>query len=213
MPNYELYKATDVNRYYQDMNEHLVAGGIDYKGLLVDKGLKLELLAGAAAQYKSRAFDGRKFLYTSGYPSTLPSDFLYGDLTEIFQPENLRADGYFIDGLTAGRDCMVEIALRNGGRVRLVTLTEDESDRLWRGRIGGKDFLCLTSSALTYDDEGVTLIDERPEVSADFYADGKFARQTRSAAPPSCLAVYRPNGMETASMIKKAISVRVRVMA
>lgn len=102
------------------------------------------------------------------------------------------ADGYFIDGLTAGRDCMVEIALRNGGRVRLVTLTEDESDRLWRGRIGGKDFLCLTSSALTYDDEGVTLIDERPEVSADFYADGKFARQTRSAAPRSLRAEVRP---------------------
>lgn len=102
------------------------------------------------------------------------------------------ADGYFIDGLTAGRDCMVEIALRNGGRVRLVTLTEDESDRLWRGRIGGKDFLCLTSSALTYDDEGVTLIDERPEVSADFYADGKFARQTRSAAPRSLRAEVHP---------------------
>ena len=102
------------------------------------------------------------------------------------------ADGYFIDGLTAGRDCRVEIALRNGGRVRLVTLTEDESDRLWRGRIGGKDFLCLTSSALTYDDEGVTLIDERPEVSADFYADGKFARQTRSAAPRSLRAEVHP---------------------
>ena len=102
------------------------------------------------------------------------------------------ADGYFIDGLTAGRDCMIEIALRNGGRVRLVTLTEDESDRLWRGRIGGKDFLCLTSSALTYDDEGVTLIDERPEVSADFYADGKFARQTRSAAPRSLRAEVHP---------------------
>lgn len=87
---------------------------------------------------------------------------------------------------------MVEIALRNGGRVRLVTLTEDESDRLWRGRIGGKDFLCLTSSALTYDDEGVTLIDERPEVSADFYADGKFARQTRSAAPRSLRAEVHP---------------------
>ena len=33
-----------------------------------------------------------------------------------------------------------------------------------------------------------------------------------SAAPPSCLAVYRPSGMEMTSMIKKAMSVRVRVM-
>ena len=104
MPNYEMYKATDVNRFYQDMDEHLVAGGIDYKGLLVDKAVKMELLAGAAAQYKNRAFDGRKFLYTAGFPSTLPSDFLFGDLNEIFQPENLRPDGYFIDENTRKSD-------------------------------------------------------------------------------------------------------------
>ncbi len=104
MPHYEEYRATDVNRFYQDMNEHLVSGGLDYKGLLVDKNLKLELMSGFAAQYKNRAFDGRKFIYTSGFPSTLPSDFLFQDLNEIFQPENLRADGYFIDENTRRSD-------------------------------------------------------------------------------------------------------------
>lgn len=115
------------------------------------------------------------------------------------------ADGYFIHGLTAGRNCMVEIERRDGGRVRLVTLTEDESDRVWRGRIRGKDFLCLTSSALTYDDEGITLIDERPEVCADFYVGGKFVRQTRSAALRSLRAKVRPlTPMEDAQWIRPA---------
>lgn len=103
-PHYGEYKATDVNRFYQDMKENMVSGGIDYKGKMLDQAVKIDLLSGLAMQYKYRDFSGRKFLYTSGFPSTLPSDFLYQDLTEIFNPGNMHAQGYFLDENTRKSD-------------------------------------------------------------------------------------------------------------
>lgn len=86
-------------------------------------------------------------------------------------------NSYFIDGLTAGKDCCIEIVKNNGSIVRLVILTEDESDRIWKGKIKGREFVALTSSSLIYDDFGITLIDEKPEVSIELYDKHGFEQQ------------------------------------
>lgn len=110
-PHYGEYKATDVNRFYQDMGENMLSAGIDYTGKVSDGSFKLDLLSGLAAQYKYRDFDGRKFVYTSGFPSDLPPDFLYQDLNQIFQESNLTANGYFIDENTRKSDAYTAMTL------------------------------------------------------------------------------------------------------
>ena len=55
-------------------------------------------------------------------------------------------NGYFINQLVPGTDCSIEITQKDGAKVRLVTLTEEESDQLWKGTIRGKEFVALTAS-------------------------------------------------------------------
>lgn len=50
-------------------------------------------------------------------------------------------NGYFINQLVPGTDCSIEITQKDGAKVRLVTLTEEESDQLWKGTIRGKELL------------------------------------------------------------------------
>lgn len=118
LPHYGEYKATDVNRFYQDMTENMVSAGIDYTGKMLDGNFRLDLLSGLAAQYRYRDFDGRKFVYTSGFPSDLPSDFLYQDLDEIFRAENLTANGYFIDENTRKSDAYTAMTFIPAAYVR-----------------------------------------------------------------------------------------------
>ena len=82
--------------------------------------------------------------------------------------------GYFIHSLDAGRDCLVEIKQTDGSVVRLVTLTEEESDQIWKGELEGKEFVALTSSALIVDKGNITLIDESPSAQVSFFQNGGF---------------------------------------
>lgn len=92
-------------------------------------------------------------------------------------------NGFFIDGLRAGKDCMVEFTKKDGGRVRFVTLTEAESDQIWKGVLKGKEFVAITPSSLIYDDERITLISEEPSVDCWWYREGGFERQAFTAEP------------------------------
>lgn len=92
-------------------------------------------------------------------------------------------NGYFIDQLTPGKECVIEIVKKNGSKVRFVTLTEEESDQIWKGTIKGKEFVVISNSSLIYDNDKITLIDEQPLAEAWVYKDGGFNLQTFQAAP------------------------------
>ena len=104
LPYYGQYKASDVNRFYQAMSENMASAGIDYKGRLSGGKFRVDFLSGLSVHYRFRDFSGRRFVYTSGFPSRLPADFLYQDLNAIFSEENLSADGYFMDEDTRKSD-------------------------------------------------------------------------------------------------------------
>ena len=73
-----------------------------------------------------------------------------------------RKDRYFINQLTPGKECIIKITKENGSTVRFVTLTEEESDHIWKGTIKGKKFVAITNSSLIYDNDKITLIDDQP---------------------------------------------------
>lgn len=100
-------------------------------------------------------------------------------------------NSYFIDQLVPGKECVVEIIKENGSKVRFVTLTEEESDHIWKGTIKGKEFVAITSSSLIYDKDQITLIDEQPFTTLWMYEKGGFVQQTFHAPARNLKAQFR----------------------
>ena len=101
-------------------------------------------------------------------------------------------NGYFIDQLTPGKECAIEITKENGSKVRFVTLTEEESDHIWKGTIKGKEFVAITPSSLIYDNDRITLIDEQPTTDIWMYKNGRFEQQTFQVPARNLQAQFRP---------------------
>ena len=101
-------------------------------------------------------------------------------------------NGYFINQLVPGTDCSIEITQKDGAKVRLVTLTEEESDQLWKGTIRGKEFVALTASSLIYDEEGITLIDNNPNAEIQMYRNGRFMQKLFRQPAHDLQASIRP---------------------
>ena len=114
---------------------------------------------------------------------SIPAEYLLAkdgiaDVTAKHAAIGREKKGYFIDGVEAGKDCVVEVTAEDGSKVRLVTLTEEESDLLWKGRKDGQEYVAITPSTLIYDQNKITVIDDNPSTYVDMYEDGTFRRQT-----------------------------------
>lgn len=72
-------------------------------------------------------------------------------------------DGYFIDRIIPGKECIIKITKTNGAIVRFVTLTEEESDHIWKGAVAGKEFVALTPASLVCDKNKIVLIENSPQ--------------------------------------------------
>lgn len=100
-------------------------------------------------------------------------------------------NGYFINQLTPGKECIIKITKENGSTVRFVTLTEEESDHIWKGTIKGKEFVSITNSSLIYDNDKITLINDQPSTDIWIYKDGNFKQQTFRNEAHSLQAIFR----------------------
>lgn len=100
-------------------------------------------------------------------------------------------NGYFIDQLTPGKECIIEITKNNGATVRFVTLTEEESDQIWKGTIKGNEFVAISNTSLIYDNDRITLIDEQPSTEVWMCKNGNFKQQTLQATPRNLQATFR----------------------
>lgn len=100
-------------------------------------------------------------------------------------------NGYFVNQLTPGRECIIKITKENGSTVRFVTLTEEESDHIWKGTIKSKKFVAITNSSLIYDNDKITLIDDQPSTEIWTYEDGNFKQQTFQSSAHNPQAVFR----------------------
>ncbi|MCY4780036.1 beta-galactosidase [Sphingobacterium sp. UT-1RO-CII-1] len=95
--------------------------------------------------------------------------------------------GYFVDEVQAGRSSMITIEKNDGTLVKLVTLTEEDSDYIWKGEVAGFDFVAITKSSLVVDDNKLIITDEKPDqqlamYTADGFTDKNYANMTRQDA-------------------------------
>ncbi|WP_304247627.1 beta-galactosidase [Parabacteroides gordonii] len=127
----------------------------------------------------------------------IPGEYMIGDKgirnVEVKNGTSRKEkNGYFIDRLTPGKECTIEITKENGSKVRFVTLTEEESDHIWKGTVKGKAFVAITNSSLIYDNDRITLIDDQPSAAIWMYKDGNFKQQTFQTAAHNQQAAFRP---------------------
>lgn len=85
-----------------------------------------------------------------------------------------QSSSYFIDNLNAGKDCVIEITRTDGKLVRFVTLTETESDLIWKGEVNNKDYVLLSEATVVADKGALSLTTEMDTLAYWIYEDGKF---------------------------------------
>ena len=98
---------------------------------------------------------------------------------------------YFINQLTPGKECRIEITKDNGSTVRFITLAEEESDHIWKGTLKGKEFVAISNSSLIYDNDKITLIDDQPSTVLYLYQQGAFKQQKFEGVPRDLQATFR----------------------
>lgn len=134
-------------------------------------------------------------------------------------------NGYFVNRLVAGKECVIKIIRETGPTVRFFTLTEEDSDNLWKGKVQGKEFIGISHASLFFDRNEIVLIEDSPSAEIWIYEKEKFKLHTfrtpfrhleasiRSIAPleysqwisPSVgEGVKRQYSLNTFSMVKQA---------
>lgn len=101
-------------------------------------------------------------------------------------------DGYFIDQMTPGMDCVIKIKKHSGETLYFVTLTSQESDHIWKGNSKGKDFVIITPAALVYDNQGITLISPENQQQAWVYSNGRFEHRDFETSKRQYKASFEP---------------------
>lgn len=89
--------GNDMEREYTFLSEHIASAGLNYK-YSVQSGLRPDIVAGAYAEYRTRDYRTRSFIY--GWDprfTTLPAGFQYMDLpTQVLIDENYGATGLYL---------------------------------------------------------------------------------------------------------------------
>lgn len=154
------------------------------------------LLKYSTAQPVCSLKEGNNHTYFFFEDDTIPGEYLIEnkDIRNIEVKNGTyrkEKNGYFVNQLTPGKECIIKITKENGSTVRFVTLTEEESDHIWKGTIKGKEFVAITNSSLIYDNDKITLIDDQPSTEIWTYEDGNFKQQTFQSSAHNPQAVFR----------------------
>lgn len=71
-------------------------------------------------------------------------------------------DGYFISDVVPGKESVVTITKEDGQQILLVTLTQEQSDHIWKGQQDSQEFVALTTSSLVVNDNKIQITAELP---------------------------------------------------
>lgn len=148
------------------------------------------LLDYATAQPVCRMKDGDIETYFFFEDDNIPAEFCWndGNIRDIKinsgkvskVKNNLK-----VGNLRAGKDCVMEVLKKDGGRIRVVVLTEKESDLIWRGKLNGKDFVALSSSMLMTDGHEAYFCSDVPTQTIWNFEGGNFVKKEYSSQPVS----------------------------
>lgn len=85
------------------------------------------------------------------------------NIKKIKQPFSTKKNNehILIQNVKPGLESIIEITNTQGKKVRLITLTHEQSDKVWKGRINNQDIVLLTESGVIFNDS-IELFSEKP---------------------------------------------------
>lgn len=106
-------------------------------------------------------------------------------------------DGYFVSNVIAGKESIITISKIDGQQIRLVTLTQEQSDYIWKGQRKQKDFVAITPSSLVVDADKINISAETPvqqvalynAVGAKGFTDVSYKNQKENTPQASYVAL------------------------
>lgn len=87
--------ANDVKRYDQDLQEHVVSGGLNWEKKRALSWVSLQIKSGLFSELKTRVFDARNFAHTFD-ASKLPDGFSQMTVEQLFTSENIASGGILL---------------------------------------------------------------------------------------------------------------------
>ena len=100
IPNVVL-KNDNITRYYQTLHDHILSGGVNYKKKLGQGNIQPELKVGGYAEYRSREYTPREFVYRYDNLSYEErNDYLTLPYAQMMDERYLGADKVYIDEIT-----------------------------------------------------------------------------------------------------------------
>jgi TonB-dependent receptor len=96
-PGFNRYRtfSSDVKRFYQSLNEHVVSLGANLEKQLYIGEFSPMLKTGVFGEYKYRTFASRNFVYNFNY-SKLPTDYSYLDMENLMTTANIKNQGILL---------------------------------------------------------------------------------------------------------------------
>lgn len=93
-----LTTGNELSREFTRLNEHMASAGVNYRRDFEMRHFAPQLLAGAYAEYRTRDYHTRSFIYAwNPSDNSLPSSFRTLDLpTQLLQPENYGDKGLYL---------------------------------------------------------------------------------------------------------------------
>lgn len=68
-----------------------------------------------------------------------------------------KANGYFVSALNPGMECIIEIEQKDGTTIKILTLTEEQSDNIWKLENEGVEYLAISESGIFVNNGELTL--------------------------------------------------------
>lgn len=141
----------------------------------------------ATAQPIAKIQNGQDKLWAFFGDDAIPAEYFFrADGIKNIKASNGKvkkeANGYFVSDLNPGTDCLIEIEQEDGLSIKVLTLTEAQSDKTWKFKNAQTEYLALTESGVFVEDGQLTLFAEAnkqqaliyPEISVNNPADGIF---------------------------------------
>ena len=117
---------------------------------------------------------------------------------------NEEKDGYFVSHISPSVDCVINIEQNDGSIVKVLTLTEKQSDEVWKLKTNKTDYLVLSETSVFAEAGEIKVQSESNEIEIAVYPelnkqshkkDGIFSviklKQIKKE-PPVTLVKYRP---------------------
>ena len=118
-PYFGQYRSmdNDIRRYFQMLAEHNISANINYNHLFKLEKLTAGIKSGLYSEYKTRDFRIRNFVYKKNTNNYLPQGYFYYSYPEMFDPQYLVPEGFYLAKNTGKSDSYNTYRLTNAGYI------------------------------------------------------------------------------------------------